>query len=404
MMDLYATEGEIIILQCQNKEIDHWEKLNHSFVSYCYELKTKDCNLKIRVTITDYITTYRCVIRGIPPRFKDFKISMPTPPSNMNVAEATSERQVVGVEGHKMTLTCNLKSGKPMETMFWIKDGKVVSSGGPGRLLYTFIPKREDNFKNYTCRANNTLNSMALVEIIQLRLTVRPSILVNMTTMCMEENMTVILNCLETSGQEVKSYHWIYNEAGLLETSNILLLTTSNKSLDGSYTCTGVNEAGSNNDTLILHEDKLCPTRKFSSIKLYSDGTNIYISWKRGFVFVMEYRQHYSKMWRMISYHDKALVLQSLQISDLIPSTDYIIRLSVNGSNGYTVSKEYKIKTKGMNTKANETTTTYIVLIVAFTAGIVFGTVFLVKQLIKMFNSKRKTRTVLLQTIKCINL
>lgn len=79
-----------------------------------------------------------------------------------------------------------------------------------------------------------------------------------MTTLCMEENMTVILNCLETSGQEVKSYHWIYNEAGLLETSNILLLTTSNKSLDGSYTCTGVNEAGSNNDTLILHEDELC--------------------------------------------------------------------------------------------------------------------------------------------------
>lgn len=40
----------------------------------------------------------------------------------------------------------------------------------------------------------------------------------------------------------------------------------------------------------------------------------------------------------------------------------------------------------GMNTKANETTTTYIVLIVAFTAGIIFGTVFLVKQLISLYH------------------
>ncbi|CAC5357880.1 HMCN [Mytilus coruscus] len=391
-MDLYATEGEITILQCQSNVIDHWENLNNkSFFAYCNEKKSpsrhfliEECNLQIRVTVDDYSTTYRCVIGGNPPRFKDFKICMPIPPTSMNVVEAESGKHVVGVEGHQMTLTCNVNSGKPMETIFWTKNGIVVLSGGPGRLLYTFIPKREDNFQNYTCTANNTLKSIALRENIQLRLSLRPSILVNMTTICMEENMTVILNCLETSGQKVKSYHWVYNEAGLIETSNELFLTPLNKSIDGSYTCTGKNEAGSDNATLVLQEDELCQKRNFPSIHLHSDGTNIYVSWKRGFVFVIEYRQHNSEMWRMISYHDtKKLVRKSLQISDLRPSTEYIIRLSVNGSNGHTVSKEYKMKTKGMNLKAIETTTTYIVLIVVFTAGIVFGTVFLVRQLLK---------------------
>lgn len=63
----------------------------------------------------------------------------------------------------------------------------------------------------------------------------------------------------------------------------------------------------------------------------------------------MEYRQHNSEMWRLISLHDtKDMAGQTIQISDLRPSTEYIIRLSINGSNGNTVSKEYNIKTKGL--------------------------------------------------------
>ncbi|VDH97586.1 Hypothetical predicted protein, partial [Mytilus galloprovincialis] len=304
-------------------------------------------------------------------------------PTSMYVVEAESRKYVKGIEGQQMTLTCQVNSGTPRETMFWIKEGIEVSSGGPGRLEYTFVPEREDNFQNYTCTANNTLNSIALRKKIQLRLKLRPSILVNMTTICMEENLTVILNCLETSGQEVKNFRWMYNKAGVIETSNELLLISFNKSIDGRYTCTGENEAGSNNATYVLQEEELCETRKFSSIHLHSDGKNIYISWQRELLFFMEYRQHNSEMWRMISLHDtKEMVGQTTQISNLRPSTEYIIRFSINGSSGNTVSKEYNIKTKGINIKTNKSTTTYIVLIVVFTAGIVIGTVFLVKQLI----------------------
>lgn len=89
----------------------------------------------------------------------------------MHVVESPSKKHVVGVEGHQMTLTCNVNSGTPKETMFWIKNGNIVSSGGPGTLEYHFIPKREDNFQNYSCTANNTLNRIALRENIQLILT-----------------------------------------------------------------------------------------------------------------------------------------------------------------------------------------------------------------------------------------
>lgn len=89
----------------------------------------------------------------------------------MYVVEAESGKPVKGIEGQQMTLTCHVNSGTPRETMFWIKEGIEVSSGGPGRLEYTFVPEREDNFQNYTCTANNTLHSIALRENIQLRLT-----------------------------------------------------------------------------------------------------------------------------------------------------------------------------------------------------------------------------------------
>lgn len=93
----------------------------------------------------------------------------------------------------------------------------------------------------------------------------RLSILVNITTICTEEDMTVLLNCFEISGQRVRSYHWIYNGVRLAEVSNELLLGSFNKSfaslnmsIDGSYTCIGENEAGSDNATYVLQEDELC--------------------------------------------------------------------------------------------------------------------------------------------------
>ncbi|VDI28263.1 Hypothetical predicted protein [Mytilus galloprovincialis] len=271
----------------------------------------------------------------------------------MNVVEAKSEQQVNGVEGHQMRLTCNVNSGKPKETIFWRRNGIVVSSGGPGRLQYTFVPEREDNFQNYTCTTNNTLNSIALREDIQLRLTLHPRMFVDMKEKCEKDNMTVILNCLETSGQLIESYNWVYNGASIIETSGVLVLTSSKKPFNGNYTCTGGNAAGSNNATLHLHEDKLCQPRQFPSINLNSDPTSINVSWKGGSIFKLEqpffieYRQHNSKIWRMIPKQNNLKTeLQSIQISDLYPSTVYIIRLYVNGSNGYSVSEEYKRKTK----------------------------------------------------------
>lgn len=85
-VDIYATKGEIITLQCNNSAIDHWENVNkETFLVYCNELTaslrhllTEECNLQIRVTVDDYNTTYRCVIGGNPPRSKDFKICMPS--------------------------------------------------------------------------------------------------------------------------------------------------------------------------------------------------------------------------------------------------------------------------------------------------------------------------------------
>ncbi|CAC5416675.1 unnamed protein product [Mytilus coruscus] len=152
-VDVYAVEGETITLKCENNAIDHWENINNSFIIYCKELRdhispserlklTEECNLQIRILTHDYSVTYRCVISGKVPLYKDFNIIKIKP----KIA--------------KLTLTCNVNSGKPEETIFWIKNETVVSSGGPGSLQYTFIPQQEDNLQIYTCKANNSLNSL----------------------------------------------------------------------------------------------------------------------------------------------------------------------------------------------------------------------------------------------------
>lgn len=89
----------------------------------------------------------------------------------MNVLEANMTKLVLGIEGQQMTLTCDVNSGKPDETIFWMTNEKVVSSGGPGRLKYTFIPKLDDHLQIYTCKANNSLKSVPLEKKVQLRLT-----------------------------------------------------------------------------------------------------------------------------------------------------------------------------------------------------------------------------------------
>ncbi|XP_052072854.1 uncharacterized protein LOC127710938 isoform X2 [Mytilus californianus] len=312
VVDVYAVEGETITLKCENNAIDHWENINNrGFIIYCKELRdhispsarlklTEECNLQIQILTHDYSVTYRCIISGEVPLSKDFNIIILKPPSKMKVLEANMTEIVLGIEGQQLTLTCNVNSGKPEETIFWIKNETVVSSGGPGSLRYTFIPQQEDNLQNYTCKANNSLNSVPLEESVQLRLT--------------------------------------------------------------------------------------CQQRKLPTIHLYSDKTSIYISWKRGNIsiekqlFEIEYRQQDSNRWRMLSTNNKKQMVHSFEINELIPSTEYIIRMSMNGSRGYIVADEYRIKTKGIDT--DEFPTKYIVLAVAFTAVVVFGTAFLIKRLI----------------------
>ncbi|CAG2218432.1 unnamed protein product [Mytilus edulis] len=234
--DVYAEEEEIMILQCHDTAIDHWENINNrSFFVFCNELKsssrhllTEECNLQIQVTTDDYYTTYRCVIGGNPPRFKDFKIYMPTPPSGMNVYEAISGKDVVGVEGQKMTLTCNVNSGKPTETIFWSRNGIVVSSGGPGRLLYTFVPERASS---YVRRNEGDMYERE------------------------HDTYTQLLRNIRTANRKLQlGIQWCQYNRNIRCTSSNIYKQASLRKLHVHRE----NAAGSNHATLHLHEDKLC--------------------------------------------------------------------------------------------------------------------------------------------------
>ena len=80
----------------------------------------------------------------------------------------TQKSKLYSKEGSTLILACKVHSGRPLETLSWIHDDKIIFSGGPGRLDLSLLASRSHHLKNYTCLANNSAFTEPLKETVTL--------------------------------------------------------------------------------------------------------------------------------------------------------------------------------------------------------------------------------------------
>lgn len=91
-------------------------------------------------------------------------------PSELNILNVTQVNTVNGKEHTHMRLVCLVKSGKPLEELRWKTNRTIIKHGGPGKLVYSFVPKTTDHNSVYTCEAQNSYMAIPLSKSIHLNI------------------------------------------------------------------------------------------------------------------------------------------------------------------------------------------------------------------------------------------
>lgn len=91
-------------------------------------------------------------------------------PSKLNILNVAQVNTVNGKEHTPMHLVCSVKSGQPLEELRWKKNRSIIRHGGPGKLVYSFVPKTTDHNSVYTCEAQNLYMAIPLFKSIHLNI------------------------------------------------------------------------------------------------------------------------------------------------------------------------------------------------------------------------------------------
>lgn len=99
------------------------------------------------------------------------KLSFVGPPNNLtflNTFTTKQQKHVRGIEGHKLDIVCTVNSGKPQEVLFLKENGSIVKSGTSGKIVYSFVPSREDHLKAFECSAISATLEISLTDEVIL--------------------------------------------------------------------------------------------------------------------------------------------------------------------------------------------------------------------------------------------
>ncbi|CAC5417636.1 unnamed protein product [Mytilus coruscus] len=178
-------------------------------------------------------------------------------PTKLRIQNVTNQHTVKGIENCTLSLICLVESGKPSEELRWTKNGNTIHRGGPSKLVYTFVPGKNDHQSVYTCEAQNPDMKIPLTKTIRLDIKYKPCIRINVsgTLMVVEGEMTHIC-CMPRSNPKPTSINWYNEEVKLVSNYNAssLCFKISNVSrLDsGNYTCSSKNEIGNASSEIVL--------------------------------------------------------------------------------------------------------------------------------------------------------
>ena len=89
-------------------------------------------------------------------------------PKNLTISNETNIGEIMAVEGKPYEILCTVRSGRPLENISLYVDNRMLKTGGPGSLSYSFVPKPQDHKKTYTCKVYTKPETVILERSVRL--------------------------------------------------------------------------------------------------------------------------------------------------------------------------------------------------------------------------------------------
>ncbi|CAC5393297.1 unnamed protein product [Mytilus coruscus] len=234
-------------------------KLKNSNINISGDYERGECNLIIRNFSADDTGIYRCEYWDNGNVCIDtYNVYLRSPPSNLKL-QFTTERNgskiLRGIEGHKITIVCTVKSGKPEETLVLKTNGSTVQTGRDGRLEYSFVPTRKDNQQSFVCYAFSEILDNSLVCTVELDIIYKPDLVIhNINPKTLVEGNFTKLCCHAYGNPNIQTTEWKKNgESVVIRDDSYLCLefTPLNRSDTGNYTCKATNTVGPSEKSML---------------------------------------------------------------------------------------------------------------------------------------------------------
>ncbi|XP_066262553.1 nephrin-like isoform X2 [Euwallacea similis] len=192
--------------------------------------------------------------------------------------------------GRRFELQCQSTGSRPPATITWWKSGQRLerskdmtsNDGNTTTSTLTFIPKKEDDGKYLSCRAENkALSSESLEDGWKLEIHYTPEARINLgislNPNAVREGTDVYFDCIINAHPAAYKVEWRHNgkhlqvntNAGIVISNQSLVLQGVSRSTAGNYTCVGYNLEGEGESNSFYLNVLYAPTCKPDQTKIY---------------------------------------------------------------------------------------------------------------------------------------
>ncbi|XP_050305453.1 protein turtle homolog B-like isoform X2 [Anthonomus grandis grandis] len=192
--------------------------------------------------------------------------------------------------GRRYDLLCQSTGSRPPATITWWKNGQRLerskdltsNDGNMTTSTLTFIPKKEDDGKYLSCRAENkVLSSESLEDGWKLEIHYTPEARIILGTSlnpnAVREGTDVYFDCIINAHPPAYKVEWRHNgkhlqvnvNAGIIISNQSLVLQGVSRSTAGNYTCVGYNLEGEGESNAFYLNVLYAPTCKPDQTRIY---------------------------------------------------------------------------------------------------------------------------------------
>ncbi|KAK0081702.1 hypothetical protein PV325_011682 [Microctonus aethiopoides] len=231
-------------------------------------------------------TTYKCRATNtklVPPLEKSVVLEVYLKPLSVTIMSKPS----ILISEDTYNLTCEVTGSHPRAKVTWLEgnvefeSGRTINNGNTSVVYSTleFSPRPEDHGKQLKCRGENPkLNNTSLEDLIHLNVVFPPKVQLEignpLNAQNIKEEDDVYFECKVRANPEYHRITWKHNEitlvqnasAGIVMSSQNLVLQKINRENGGNYTCLASNDRGETSSTVVPLRVQFCKTKEVTII------------------------------------------------------------------------------------------------------------------------------------------